>query len=92
MATYLFVLLVGLGAVALTGIVGTGASIVLLPVLAFQFGAKQAVPIMAVAGLISPSRLSFLREGRGGFRRHATTQILRFSVRSRSALGRAAAS
>lgn len=53
MTVYLFVLVIGLGAGAISGIVGTGASIILLPLLVFQFGAKQAVPIMAVAGLMA---------------------------------------
>jgi len=53
MATYIFVLAVGLAAGALSGIIGTGASIMLLPVLVFQFGPKQAVPIMAIAALMS---------------------------------------
>src|SRR5580658_6841648 len=37
----------------LSGIIGTGASIMLLPLLVFQFGPKQAVPIMAIAALMS---------------------------------------
>jgi uncharacterized membrane protein YfcA len=53
MANYAFVLLVGLIAGALSGIIGTGASIMLLPVLVFQFGPKQAVPMMAIAALMS---------------------------------------
>ncbi len=53
MTAYLFVLLVGLVAGALTGIVGTGSSIMLLPVLVIQFGPKQAVPIMAISGLMA---------------------------------------
>ena len=53
MASYAFVLVVGLFAGALSGIIGTGASIMLLPVLVFQFGPKQAVPMMAIAGLMS---------------------------------------
>jgi uncharacterized membrane protein YfcA len=48
MANYIFVLAVGLAAGTLSGIIGTGASIMLLPVLVFQFGPKQAVPIMAL--------------------------------------------
>ncbi|XBS68139.1 sulfite exporter TauE/SafE family protein [Acerihabitans sp. KWT182] len=50
---YLFVLMVGLAAGALSGIIGTGSSIILLPVLVYQYGPKQAVPIMAVAALMS---------------------------------------
>ncbi len=53
MGNYIFVLAVGLAAGALSGIIGTGASIMLLPVLVFQFGPKQAVPIMAIAALMS---------------------------------------
>jgi hypothetical protein len=53
MANYIFVLAVGLAAGTLSGIIGTGASIMLLPVLVFQFGPKQAVPIMAIAALMS---------------------------------------
>jgi uncharacterized membrane protein YfcA len=53
MSSYLFVLVVGLAAGALSGIIGTGASIMLLPVLVAQFGPKQAVPIMAIAALLS---------------------------------------
>ncbi len=53
MTAYLFVLLVGLAAGALSGIVGTGSSIMLLPVLVFQFGPKQAVPIMAIAAVMA---------------------------------------
>jgi uncharacterized membrane protein YfcA len=50
---YLFVLAVGLAAGALCGIIGTGSSIILLPTLVFQFGPKQAVPIMAIAALMA---------------------------------------
>lgn len=50
---YTFVLLVGLVAGTLSGVIGTGSSIILLPILVYQFGPKQAVPIMAVAALMS---------------------------------------
>jgi hypothetical protein len=50
---YSFTLIVGLAAGALSGIVGAGSSIILLPVLVYQFGPKQAVPIMAVASLMA---------------------------------------
>jgi uncharacterized protein len=53
MTSYLFVLAVGLAAGALSGTIGTGSTIVLLPVLVLQFGPQEAVPIMAVAGLMS---------------------------------------
>ncbi|MEK3911247.1 sulfite exporter TauE/SafE family protein [Paenibacillus sp. FSL H7-0331] len=53
MGDYLFVLLVGLVAGAVSGVIGTGSSIMLLPVLVFAFGPKQAVPIMAVAAVMA---------------------------------------
>ncbi len=53
MISYLFVLLVGLVAGAISGVIGTGSSIILLPVLVFTFGPKQAVPIMAVAAIMA---------------------------------------
>jgi uncharacterized protein len=48
----LLVLVVGLAAGTVSGIVGTGASIILIPVLVAQYGPQQAVPIMAVASLL----------------------------------------
>jgi uncharacterized protein len=53
MVNYVLVLALGLVAGSLSGIIGTGASIILLPVLVFQFGPKQAVPIMAIAAVMS---------------------------------------
>ncbi len=53
MVAYAFVLIVGLVSGAVSGVIGTGASIMLLPILVYQFGPKQAVPIMAVAALMS---------------------------------------
>lgn len=53
MAAYVFVLLVGLVAGIISGVIGTGSSIMLLPVLVFNFGPKQAVPIMAVAAVMA---------------------------------------
>jgi uncharacterized protein len=44
---------VGLVAGTLSGVVGTGSSIMLMPVLVHQFGPKQAVPIMAVAAVMA---------------------------------------
>ena len=52
MTAYLLVLSVGFFAGIVSGIIGTGASIVLLPLLVLQFGAQQAVPIMAVASVM----------------------------------------
>jgi uncharacterized membrane protein YfcA len=48
-----FVLTVGLLAGTISGIVGTGSSIMLMPVLVYQYGPKQAVPIMAVAAVMA---------------------------------------
>ena len=50
---YIFVLAVGLVAGTISGIVGTGSSIMLMPVLVYEFGPKQAVPIMAVAAIMA---------------------------------------
>ena len=50
---FLFVLAVGLVAGTVSGIVGTGSSIMLMPVLVYQYGPKQAVPIMAIAAVMS---------------------------------------
>jgi uncharacterized membrane protein YfcA len=49
----LFVLVVGLVAGTISGIVGTGTSIMLMPVLIYQYGPKQAVPIMAIAAVMA---------------------------------------
>src|SRR5436189_370569 len=49
---YLLVLAVGLAAGTVSGIIGTGASIMLVPVLVLAFGPKQAVPIMAIAAVM----------------------------------------
>src|SRR6202171_2440555 len=51
--SFLFVLIVGLVAGTISGIVGTGSSIMLMPVLVYQYGPKQAVPIMAVAAVLA---------------------------------------
>jgi uncharacterized protein len=51
-AAYFLVLIVGLAAGAVSGIIGTGASILLLPVLVLEFGPKQAVPIMAISAVM----------------------------------------
>jgi uncharacterized membrane protein YfcA len=50
---FVFVLAVGLIAGTISGIVGTGSSIMLVPVLVYEFGPKQAVPIMAVASVMA---------------------------------------
>ena len=53
MLSYALVLAVGLVAGTVSGIVGTGATIILLPVLTLAFGPKSAIPIMAVVALMS---------------------------------------
>ena len=52
MFSFVLVLIVGLTAGAISGVIGTGSSIMLLPVLVFSFGPKQAVPIMAIAAIM----------------------------------------
>ena len=53
MLTYALVLVVGYIAGIVSGIVGTGATIILLPVLVFAFGPRAAIPIMAIVALMS---------------------------------------
>ena len=50
---FLFILTVGLVAGTLSGIVGFGSSIILMPVLVIAFGPLQAVPIMAIAAIMA---------------------------------------
>jgi len=47
------ILAVGLAAGTLSGIVGFGSSIMLMPVLVIVFGPREAVPIMAIASLMA---------------------------------------
>jgi len=49
---YLLVLLVGVAAGTLSGIIGTGSSMLLMPVLVMLFGPQQAVPIMAIGAIM----------------------------------------
>jgi uncharacterized membrane protein YfcA len=49
---YLLVLVVGLVAGTISGIIGTGASIMLVPVLVLAFGPQEAIPIMAIAAVM----------------------------------------
>jgi len=49
---YLIIVMIGIGAGVISGIVGTGASIMLLPSLAYTFGPKAAIPIMAIAAIM----------------------------------------
>ena len=52
MTAYVLILALGLVAGCVGGVIGTGSSIILLPVLVYTFGPKQAVPIMAVASVM----------------------------------------
>jgi uncharacterized protein len=47
------VLAIGSVAGLVSGIVGTGATVILLPVLSLTFGPKAAIPIMAIVALMS---------------------------------------
>lgn len=49
----MFILALGLVAGTLSGIVGFGSSIMLMPVLVIAFGPLQAVPIMAIAAILA---------------------------------------
>jgi uncharacterized protein len=53
MEAYAFVLAVALAAGVLSGAVGTGSSLLLLPVLVRAFGPKEAVPVMALAAILA---------------------------------------
>jgi len=50
---FVFILAIGLVAGTLSGIVGFGSSIMLMPVLVIAFGPLQAVPIMAIAAIMA---------------------------------------
>jgi uncharacterized membrane protein YfcA len=50
---FLLIFAVGLAAGVVSGIVGTGSSLMLMPVLITVFGPREAVPIMAVAALMA---------------------------------------
>jgi len=49
---YLLVLVVGVLAGTLSGVIGTGSSMLLMPVLVVFFGPQQAVPVMAIAAIM----------------------------------------
>ena len=49
----LFVLVVGLIARTISGVVGFSSSIMLMPVLVISYGPRQAVPIMALAAILA---------------------------------------
>jgi len=50
---FLTVLVIGLVAGVISGILGTGASVMLVPVLTLLYGPKVAVPVMAVAAVMA---------------------------------------
>jgi uncharacterized membrane protein YfcA len=50
---FAIILAIGLAAGTLSGIVGFGSSIMLMPVLVIVFGPLQAVPIMAIAAIMA---------------------------------------
>ena len=50
---FLFILAVGLIAGTISGVVGFGSSIMLMPVLVIVFGPREAVPIMAIAAIMA---------------------------------------
>lgn len=50
---WLAVLAIGVAAGTLGGVVGFGSSVIMVPILAFVFGPKAAIPIMAVASLMA---------------------------------------
>jgi uncharacterized membrane protein YfcA len=49
---YVALAVIGVLSGLISGVVGTGSSIILLPILAYIFGAKLAVPIMAIAAIM----------------------------------------
>jgi uncharacterized membrane protein YfcA len=51
--TWVAILVLGIASGTLSGIVGFGASIMLMPVLMLAFGPREAVPIMAIAALMA---------------------------------------
>src|SRR5262245_6499279 len=51
--TWVVVLALGLASGTLSGIVGFGSSIMLMPVLMLEFGPRDAVPMMAIAALMA---------------------------------------
>src|SRR5215475_5726077 len=51
--TWIAILALGLVSGTLSGIVGFGASIMLMPVLMLAFGPRDAVPMMAIAALMA---------------------------------------
>lgn len=50
---WLLILAIGIAAGVIGGVVGFGASIMLLPVIVWVFGPKEAIPIMAIGALMA---------------------------------------
>ena len=50
---WIVILSIGVGAGVIGGVVGFGASLLLMPVLVLTFGGREAVPIMALAALLA---------------------------------------
>jgi uncharacterized membrane protein YfcA len=53
MLAFVLVVVLALGAGALGGLVGTGSSLVLLPVLVMMYGPRAAVPMMGIAAVMA---------------------------------------
>lgn len=53
MMIYFAIVILGAFAGFVSGIIGTGGSIILLPILSWRFGPQVAVPVMAVASIMS---------------------------------------
>ncbi|MBU9843003.1 sulfite exporter TauE/SafE family protein [Rahnella aceris] len=49
---YVVIALTGILAGVISGVVGTGGSIMLLPALTYTFGPKTAIPVMAIAAIV----------------------------------------
>ena len=50
--SFIAVILLAVFSGVISGVVGTGSSILLIPALTYVFGAKEAVPIMALASVM----------------------------------------
>lgn len=58
MGDYLFVTLIAILSGALSGVIGTGSSLLLLPLMVSNFGPRVAMPVMAIAAILEISRAS----------------------------------
>jgi uncharacterized membrane protein YfcA len=52
MTIYLLILVIGLLSGCLSGVVGSGVGLIMLPVLVYAFGPQQAVPMMAITAIM----------------------------------------